>query len=152
MPRKQLFIARWLLVLCWMGVIFSASGDQMSFDRSRHIIGSFLCWLVPQLSPEAIHAVVVVLRKCAHVAEYAVLAWLIWWALDQFSVSRAPDWPWPKAGLVLTLVTLYAISDELHQTFIPSRGGCVQDVLLDTLGGALGLLVLWAACRLKKRE
>ena len=134
-----------------MWVIFSASSDRMSFQHSSRIIGPVVRWLFPHLSDEAVHAIVVIVRKCAHLAEYAVLALLLWRALHKPPKPDAPPWRWSEAGLVLALVALYAASDEIHQTFVPSRQGCVRDVLLDTAGGALGLLCLWAAGRLRKR-
>ena len=134
-----------------MGVIFSASGDQFSFQHSSRIIGPFVRWLFPHLSDEAIHAIVVVVRKCAHLTEYAVLALLLWRALRKPPVPGTPSWRWSEAGLALALVALYAASDEFHQTFVPSRDGCVSDVLLDTAGGALALLCLWAVGRWRRR-
>jgi len=50
----------------------------------------------------------------------------------------------------LLIVTMYAITDELHQSFVPSREGSVWDVLLDTTGGAFGLLFLWILGRWRK--
>jgi VanZ family protein len=134
-----------------MWVVFSASSDQMSFQHSSRVIGPFVHWLFPHLSDEAIHAIVVTVRKCAHLAEYAVLALLLWRALHQRPGLNAPRWRWSEAGLALALVALYAASDELHQAFVPSREGCVRDVLLDTAGGALALLGLWAVGRWRKR-
>jgi len=141
----------WLPVLVWMWVIFSASGDRMSFQHSSRIIGPFVHWLFPHLSDEAIHAIVVIIRKYAHLAEYAVLALLLWRALHKPPRRDVPSWRWSEAGLVLALVALYAASDEIHQAFVPSRQGCVSDVVLDTTGAALGLLCLWATGRLRKR-
>jgi VanZ family protein len=134
-----------------MGVIFSASGDRFSFQHTSRIIGPVVRWFFPHLSDEAVHAIVGIVRKCAHLAEYAVLALLLRWALRKPPESEAPPWRWPEAGLVLALVALYAASDEFHQTFVPSRQGCVSDVLLDTAGGAFGLLCWWAAGRWRKR-
>jgi VanZ family protein len=134
-----------------MWVIFSASSDRMSFQHSSRIIGPFVRWLFPHLSDEAIHALVIIVRKCAHLAEYAVLALLLWRALRKPPEPDAPPWSWSEAGLALALVALYAASDEIHQAFVPSRQGCVGDVLLDTCGAALALLCLWAAGRLRKR-
>ena len=135
-----------------MWIIFSASSDQFSFQHTSRIIGPCVRWLFPHLSDEAVHAIVVIVRKCAHLAEYAVLALLLWRALRKPPKPDAPPWRWSEAGLVLALVALYAASDEFHQTFVPSRQGCVSDVLLDTAGGALALLVLWVAGRLRKRR
>jgi len=138
-------------VLVWLCVIFSASSDHLSFQRSSRIIGPIVRWLFPHLSDEAVHALVVLVRKCAHVAEYGVLALLFWRALRKPPAPQAPPWQWSQAGLALALVALYAAADELHQAFVPSRQASAGDVLLDTLGGALGLLCLWAVGRFRRR-
>jgi VanZ family protein len=135
-----------------MWVIFSASGDQMSFQHSSRIIGPLMRWLFPDLSDEAVHASVMFVRKCAHVTEYAVLAMLVWRALRKPAEHGNAPWRWSEAGLVLTLVALYAASDEIHQAFVPSRVASVRDVLLDSTGAALALLALWGFTLLRKRR
>jgi VanZ family protein len=152
MPKTGPLLGRWLPVLVWMCVIFSASSDRMSFGHSSRIIGPLVRWLFPHLSDEAVHAIVVCVRKCAHLAEYAVLALLLWRALRKPPTPKAPRWQWSKAGFVLALVAFYAATDEFHQAFVPSREGSVRDVLLDTFGGALGLFFLWAMGRWRKRR
>lgn len=150
-PKWRSFVKYWLPVQVWMGIIFSASSDSGSFQHSSRIIGPLLRWLFPHLSDEAVHAIVVFVRKCAHLAEYAVLALLLWRALRRESTPRNAPWRWSKAGLVLALVSLYAASDEFHQAFVPSRQASVWDVWLDTTGAAFGLLCLWGIGRLRKR-
>ena len=152
MPRLWLRLWYWLPVLVWMSVIFSASGDRMSFEHTAGIIGPFVHWLFPQLSDDAVHAVVFTVRKCAHLTEYAVLACLLWRALRKPPGPNARSWQWSEAGLAVTLAALYAASDEIHQAFVPSRQGSVVDVLLDTIGAAIGLLCLWAIGRLRRRR
>jgi len=149
--RIRLFVRYWLPVLVWMGVIFSASGDSNSAARSSRIIGPLVRWLLPDLSEEAVHAVVLFVRKCGHVAEYAVLALLLWRVVRRPVKPGSAPWRWSEAGLALAVAALYAASDELHQAFVPSRQGSVRDVLLDTSGAALALLCLWAVGRLRKR-
>ncbi|MGO8929209.1 MAG: VanZ family protein [Limisphaerales bacterium] len=146
-----MLIKYWLPLLVWMVVIFSASSDRASFQRSSRIIGPVVRWLFPHLSDNAVHAVVVTARKCAHLTEFAVLALLLWRALHKSSRRTVPSWRWSEAGLALALAALYAASDEFHQTFVPSRQGSVWDVLLDTAGAAIGLLCLWAMGRWRKR-
>jgi VanZ family protein len=68
-------------------------------------------------------------RKLGHIAGYAVLTYLWWWALVG-AVSRPLVW---AAGIAL----LYAASDEYHQTFVDGRHGAVEDVVIDSLGIAL---------------
>jgi VanZ family protein len=150
MLKLRSFANYWLPVLLWMGIIFSASGDSASFQHSSRIIGPLMRWLFPHLSDDAVHAIVVSVRKCAHLAEYAVLALLLWRALRKESARDTTPWRWSKAGLVLALVALYAASDEIHQAFVPSREASVRDVLLDTAGAAFGLLCLWGVGRLRK--
>jgi VanZ family protein len=66
-----------------------------------------------------------------HFAEYAVLAALWIWALRPLIGDRA----WPvAAGIALA----YAISDEIHQSFVPGRVSDPLDVVVDSLG-------IWAA-------
>jgi len=43
----------------------------------------------------------------------------------------------------LGVVFLYAISDEVHQAFVPTRQASTADVLIDTLGGGAGLVLIW---------
>ncbi len=151
MLKPRLFAVYWLPVIIWMVLIFSASGDSQSFGKSSRIIGPFLKWLLPNLSDEAVRTAVTAVRKCAHLTEYAVLAFLVWRA------RRKPVWrhlqPWSRreAFEALWAAMLYATTDEFHQTFIPSREGCVRDVLIDSSGAVIGLVLLWLAGRWFKR-
>jgi VanZ family protein len=77
-----------------------------------------------------------VLRKIAHTAEYAVLGALL---------VRATRRPW----LAVALGALYAVSDELHQTFVPGRMGSPIDVAIDTVGVACGVF-LWQSLRTRR--
>ena len=70
-----------------------------------------------------------VLRKLAHVVEYAVLGGLLFRA-----VAHEPT--------AVLLGSLYAVTDEVHQAFVPGRDGSPLDWLLDTVGAAAGVLIL----------
>lgn len=43
-------------------------------------------------------------------------------------------------GLALLICVLYAISDEIHQHFVPGRGAQVKDVLIDSAGASVGIV------------
>ena len=77
-----------------------------------------------------------VLRKLAHAAEYAVLGALL---------VRATG----RSGLALAVGALYAVSDEIHQAFVPGRMGRPLDVAIDVLGLACGVL-LWQSLRTRR--
>jgi VanZ family protein len=83
---------------------------------------------VPSLSTE-LGTWDLVLRKLAHFAEYAILGALL---------ARAVRRP----GLAVALAALYAVTDEVHQTFVDGRVGAPLDVGIDTLGALVGV-VAW---------
>jgi VanZ family protein len=77
-------------------------------------------------------------RHAAHIAIYAVLC---------LSIVRAVCWERdgrPRARdllLAVALATLYGVSDEIHQTFVPDRTGHAVDVGWDFLGALIGATV-----------
>jgi VanZ family protein len=139
----------WLPVVFWMAVIFSASSDSQSGHRSSQIIGPIVRWLIPGISKSAEERIVAVVRKLAHVMEYAVLAVLLWRARRGTSKQQNIGWLHAHARFAIVVTVLYAITDELHQILVPNRGPGIGDVLLDTAGGLVGLLVVWLWFRFK---
>ena len=101
-------LAMWAPVVVWAAVIFALSS-------------------VPSLSTE-LGIWDVVLRKLAHVAEFAVLGALLFRALRRE----------PVAALV---GSLYAATDEIHQTFVAGRQGSPLDWAIDTVGVLAGVLL-----------
>ena len=150
--KARSFFKYWLPVLIWMSVIFSASADRGSAQTSSRIIGPILRWLFPHMSEETIGWIVLIVRKCAHLTEYAILAFLFWRALRQPRRGDPRPWSWGEAGLAVLFVALYAATDEWHQSFVPSREGKVLDVVLDTVGAAVGMCFLWFIVRRCKRK
>jgi VanZ family protein len=141
------FLRYWLPLLIWMFVIFSASADTQSTAHTSRFLEPFLRWLWRDISPEKIDQVRWVVRKAAHLTEFAVLAWLWWRALRRPTRQDSTPWSWRIAGCALGAVVLYAMSDELHQHFVANRTASVRDVGIDTLGGMLGLGFLWIVHR-----
>ncbi|MGH2566776.1 MAG: VanZ family protein [Bacteroidota bacterium] len=76
--------------------------------------------------------------KIVHIAFYAILAYflLCGWCVGKNKTLRKKE-----VVVVLTVIILYGISDEFHQSFVPGRQPW-YDVLADGVGGLLGLLVL----------
>jgi VanZ family protein len=133
------FLKYWLPVLGWIVVTFIGSTNTMSVEQTSRFIVPFLLWLKPGMTPQTTWVVIVFMRHCAHVGEYAVLALLMWRALRWgTSVSiRMPN----LYGVILVGCALLAASDEFHQTFVKSRTPSIHDVLLDIGGASLGLLI-----------
>jgi VanZ family protein len=78
------------------------------------------------------------LRGLAHLVSFGILAGLLLFALAGF---RRPTLA--TAAVALGLATLYAVIDEWHQSMVPSRTGRAEDVLTDTVGALIGLIVAW---------
>jgi VanZ family protein len=150
-PKLRAFLNYWLPVLIWMTLIFSASADSHSYQHSSLIFEPLLRWLFPHMPQAQIAAIHHLFRKCAHLTEYAILALLLWRAIRKPEKNHPRPWNWAEAGLTLSVVFLYAASDEFHQIFVPTRTAQVSDVMIDTCGGAAGLLALWLVGRWRKR-
>lgn len=78
-------------------------------------------------------------RKLAHFTEYAILGFL---AARAFRTSPRPAISSRWFLISLTLVITFALMDEFHQTFVPSRTGSFYDSLIDIAGGLTALLVV----------
>src|SRR3982751_394016 len=122
------FVTEWVPVIAWMVVIFAGSADVLSAEHTSRFLVPFMRWLDPQISFATIAHINVVLRKLGHLIEYAVIGALLWRALR--STLRATPAAWIAA---ITLITsaLFALSDEFHQSFVPSRTPSANDVLVD---------------------
>ena len=111
----------------------------MSAEHTSRFIGPFLRWLQPEISPATIAAVQLLVRKAAHLGEYAVLGALllraVTWGMEQVA------WRW--AGLAWLLALGWAAVDEFRQSFVPSRTGSPVDVAIDATGALVGLLLFW---------
>lgn len=76
------------------------------------------------------------IRKAAHMTEYAVLTVLIYIALAVDGLNH--KW---RLCFSLAAAFIFACSDELHQLFVPGRCGAFTDVLIDTAGAAIAVLL-----------
>lgn len=141
----------WAMCIAWMAVIFafSAMPGDVSGAQSG-LITEVLMRLLSPLPGDGISApaatVEWIVRKGAHMTEYAVLFWLYQRAL-RLSGAKRPGL------LALALCAAYAATDELHQRFTPGRGPSPIDVMIDTAGAALAALahaLFRAASRRKK--
>lgn len=128
--------------------IFIVSSDLGSADHTRPVLASivkrFLPWLAAKMTPQMIDVTDFVIRKVAHVTEYAILSGLVSRSLG---ITRSSSFRTRSIGVVIT--SAYALSDEYHQSFVPSRGATYIDVMWDTLGALIGsiILYLWTSQR-----
>lgn len=89
------------------------------------------------------------LRKYAHFIVYLFLGSFL---MNALIISKVPGW---KAfGIAVVVSFLYAVSDELHQYFVPGRTALLMDVIIDTAGATVGIALyscLSSLLKLSKR-
>lgn len=145
--RLKPFCQYWLPVLLWMSLMFGFSTEVGSTRHTSRIIGPLLRWLIPGVSDATVYRIQTIVRKSAHVGEYGILSLLLWRARRRQARGDAAKWRWSDTIFALGLAVLFAVSDEVHQAFVPSREARVSDVFFDTSGAAASLAVLYLVGR-----
>ena len=123
-------LAFWLPPLVWMAAIMWFSGNDFSAENTGSVLKPVLQWLLPRLTAPQIAAIHGLIRKSAHVTEYAVLAalWFVALARERRLTPRRAAW------LAFLVAVGWAFLDELHQATEPSRTASAMDVAIDATG------------------
>ena len=135
------FVRYWMPAIVWMAIIFLGSTDMLSAEHTSRFLVPFLRWFDPQISLAALNAIQLGIRKLGHLTEYAILAMLLWRAL-----RGGIRWQMKMSILFLVAAlgsAIFAASDEFHQSFVPSRTGSPNDVMIDICGALAGLAICW---------
>ena len=126
-------------LVLWATLIFLGSSNLLSGSNTSTFLARPLHWLFPQASAATLHIVHLAVRKAGHFTEYAVLALL---AARAFRTSSREllrtRWFWVS----LFLIIIYSLTDEFHQSFVPSRGASIYDSMIDSMGGLTALTLL----------
>ena len=129
-----------LVLILWMCFIFYMSG--MNGVESKMISSSFVMTISKILNVNDSNLFItqyeLLFRKIAHVSEYFILCLLLYNYLKYIVINN-------KIYLYVSMISfIYSISDEFHQSFISGRGCTYIDVLIDTIGICLALIVIVA--------
>ena len=134
-----------------MTAIFIVSSDLGSADHTRPVLASivrrFLPWIAERMTPGMIDVTDFVIRKVAHVTEYTILCLLV-----NRSAGITADSTIRQRIIPPSITSLYALSDEYHQSFVPSRGATYTDVMWDSLGALLGTSILYLVHRTQPKN
>ncbi len=139
-------ILYWAAVILWMALIFFLSSqvaeqsNQLSTGITEAIVNT-IEKIIPD-SEYAVEGLNHIVRKNAHFIAYLVLGALTVNALRSSGVHG-------YKGIIAALIicVIYAASDEIHQLFVPGRGGQVTDVLIDSAGALIGSGIIGILCR-----
>lgn len=149
---RQRAIVSWVAVFLWMGLIFYLSHQpaETSAQLSRGVSDvvyraiSYVFDLDIEVGPGggvSHHWV----RKAAHGFLYFMLGV---WVVHAFKSSGTTGRKAYLAAFVFCVC--YALTDEVHQVFIPGRSGELGDVMIDSLGSFLGLSVYSLGAGMRK--
>ena len=164
-------ILRWFLTcltLFWMVFIFmmSSAGKDESNSQSGAVC-EFICEhfvegyeeMAPEEQIQMQQKISFPVRKCAHLSEYAVLGALMIltaasWRREGEETMRTGETPGGTVRILPVLAAgfLYAVSDEIHQIFVPGRSGEPRDVLIDTSGVLIGICLVRFHFSLRERR
>lgn len=120
-----------------MAAILWFSTGHFSAEQTGSILEAVLRWLGPVVTPAGTAALHLLVRKTAHLSVYAILAFLWYRALRRERVLS----PGGAVAVALAVSVTWAIVDESHQAFVPSRTSSGWDVLIDACGATLALAV-----------
>ncbi len=128
---------RYTFAIAWTICVLLASSDAFS---SQHT-GGGLQWLVDSLTGHrlnelALEIVQFIIRKLAHLTEYGILGFL--W----FRAVRGEEGGWRLrwSAIAVFIALAVATTDEIHQSFVPSRTASPLDVVIDVCGALLAQL------------
>lgn len=136
--KKKLIYS--LVVIIWMIVIFcfSSQTSTSSSDMTVSLLDKVLSFLNLENFGEIIDLLFMPVRKMAHYLIYLILGFLVLNLVKEYNLTF-------KEIIIASLLIciLYAVSDEVHQTFVPGRAGMLVDVCIDTLGSISGMFIYY---------
>lgn len=139
-----------ILTVMWMIIIFFYS-SQPAID-SKEISSKYAIFVCEHLLPfyddlsineqiTCLQKTDHIIRKIAHFAEYAILGFFV---VGIFISKETKGKKLARVIIISWLITaLYATSDEFHQLFVPGRSGQVSDVIIDSSGALVGILLCY---------
>ena len=147
--RKRRIFISWTVVVLYLALIFYFSSQDGT--ESHKVSAGLLQYLkvLALVLPEYVQNYLIkylingngnlefLLRKVAHFTEYFILSFIFYRAMI-VSGSRI------KKSIIVTSIFcfLYAVSDEIHQLFVPGRVFAVRDIIIDTSGALLGMAIV----------
>ena len=125
-----------ILTILWMIFIFVMSQTPGN-DSSKQ--SNFIVDIIIHILPITRDTLSFIVRKCAHMTEYAILFLLSYLATVKISMSQSRFY---NRSIAVLISLLYACSDEMHQLLVPGRSGKMIDVGIDMAGVLIVLICM----------
>lgn len=118
------------LTLIWMTLIFTMSSFNANESSNQ---SNFIVNIISNIiNINNIELLSLIIRKLAHFTEYFILGILVYNAVNSYN---------KKTYSAIIICILYAISDEIHQIFVPGRSCQILDILIDSIGSITGIYI-----------
>lgn len=126
------------LTVGWMMLIYymSSKTATVSGGESTYIIQKIMNVFFQNPSEGFIDVCETVFRKLCHFGEYGVLSFFVYITFCSFGICGRKTW------MVVAICFVYAVSDEIHQYFVPGRACRIVDILIDTSGACVMYVLL----------
>ena len=138
-------VSWWLVTLAWAAEIFYLSTSTFSGGFSQTLLAQLLDSLHLSVSPDTLDVLDTIVRKFAHLTEYAILALLLYGC---FGGKDGFRWQLRVASWCVVAAAAYSLTDELHQVFSPGRHPSLIDCGIDTIGAAIAMLLVYGGSRI----
>ncbi len=137
-----------ILLLGNFYIIFQFSSQNG--EESGNLSGKIAKFLIKQLpieeTQQSLKKTETIIRKMAHFSIYTLLGFLLMFFMNTYPIKVKE-----KISISLLVGILYAISDEIHQKFVPGRSCQITDVMIDSLGVTLGIFLLLMLLEIHKK-
>jgi VanZ family protein len=138
----------WIPAICVAALISSFSTHYFSSAETAKILTPFLHWIFPAASPHTLSRMHTVIRKLAHVTEFAVFSIAVFHGVR----GERNGWRWQWALVTLIIAVSYSGLDEWHQSFVPMREARIRDVLIDATGALLAQVFVWGYAKFHRNS
>ena len=143
-----------IIVIAIMAFIFfqSALPADLSSEESGRVV-DLIVRLFQGVAPIDRETLVFIVRKGAHFTEYMILGGFLVPAVKEWMAVDTTPVPVVRERITAWLAgTLYAVTDEIHQSFVPGRSCELRDMGIDSCGVLAGVLVVSFLMRSKERR
>ena len=143
-----------IIVIAIMAFIFfqSALPADLSSEESGRVV-DLIVRLFQGVAPIDRETLVFIVRKGAHFTEYMILGGFLVPAVKEWMAVDTTPVPVVRERITAWLAgTLYAVTDEIHQSFVPGRSCELRDMGIDSCGVLAGVLVVSLVILLKERK
>ena len=144
-------IIRTIIMILLLGTFYMIFGfSSQNGEESGNLSGKIAKFVIEQLpikkTEETRKRIEGIIRKIAHFSIYALVGFLLMSFVSTYDLKENK-----RIGISLLIGILYATTDEIHQKFVPGRSCQITDVMIDSSGVLLGILLLLTLFEIHKK-